>query len=222
MKFYLAGKMAGAKWRGEFDKGVSVYPYPDATPEQRRSTLRERMLTPDERVERGVSTGKFPTVPLGFRNHEVVGPFYIPCFHSPLGCYRSENDHGLGVDGNCQDSGFTRGQAVAFCLFAIERCDVFFAWIDDDTCYGTLAEIGYAKGLQKPVWIAGPPDYIEGWATCHAQHTTDLWFACTMADRLHVVDWNTNPLDALREMIGPETREERRDRLVGELVRTSR
>ena len=35
------------------------------------------------------------------------------------------------------------------CLSQIEKADIFFAWIDTMDCYGTLAEIGYAKAKGK-------------------------------------------------------------------------
>jgi hypothetical protein len=52
----------------------------------------------------------------------------------------------------------------------IDRADFFFAWIDDLTCYGTLAEIGYARAKYVFVAIGGPTLF------------DDLWFAYQMAD----------------------------------------
>lgn len=48
------------------------------------------------------------------------------------------------------------------CIGQIKECDAVFAWIDSYDCYGTLFELGYAKGLGKPVFIYHKsclPDY---------------------------------------------------------------
>lgn len=194
MKFYLAGKMAGATWR------------PTAT----INTSYRQDEVPDG----------FPVVPLGIRDHEMVGPF---CLWDV-----DDNDHGLNIDSGAYAQWITRWQAVYFCCDAIEQCDVFFAWIDDLTCYGTLAEIGYARALKKPIWIAGPHkiihvgDYWNDGQIHGNPYSSDLWFACAMADRILEVDDDTHPLAALQEMIGPETREERVARLASELLTVSR
>lgn len=200
MKFYLAGKMAGAKWREDF---------------------------PDADVFEFVLSDGFPVTPLGIGNHEMVGPSFLECGHGST-CNRWENDHGAALDsGGCASGEFSREEILSFCLDAIRRCDVFFAWLDDLTCYGTLTEIGFARGLGKPIWIAGPPEFVSNDREYYGGHgatvTTDLWFACTMADRVLPVVENTHPREALRQLIkGPETREERRARITGELVTVSR
>lgn len=45
----------------------------------------------------------------------------------------------------------------------INDCDLLFAWIESEDCYGTIAEIGYAKGIGKKVIICGPKYYPELW-----------------------------------------------------------
>lgn len=39
------------------------------------------------------------------------------------------------------------------CSRQIARCDAVFAWIDAVDCYGTLFELGFARGLRKPVFL---------------------------------------------------------------------
>ena len=62
----------------------------------------------------------------------------------------------------------------------IRQCDICFAFLDDDDCYGTLAEIGYAKGLGKPI-VVGVEDHLSQREPPH-QMGTELWFAIEMAD----------------------------------------
>lgn len=43
------------------------------------------------------------------------------------------------------------------------RSDVVFAWIDCLDCFGTLAEVGLAFGLNKSIIIGGPEEYRDLW-----------------------------------------------------------
>jgi len=49
------------------------------------------------------------------------------------------------------------------CEYSIKRCDMVFAWIETEDCFGTILEIGYAKALGKPIIIGGPKDFDEMW-----------------------------------------------------------
>ena len=55
----------------------------------------------------------------------------------------------------------------------IDKADIVFAWIEDHECYGTLAEIGYAKAKGKIVCIAHPPTIDP---------SGEMWFAFISAD----------------------------------------
>ncbi len=55
-------------------------------------------------------------------------------------------------------------------LEAIRKSDIVFAWIDSPTTFGTLIELGFAKALNKFIWIAGP------------KYFHDFWFAYAIAD----------------------------------------
>ena len=70
------------------------------------------------------------------------------------------------------EDGLRQERVVALCQEAIRQSDVVFAWLDQEDAYGTLVELGYAKALQKQVWIAGPRVFPE------------LWFAYRNADRV--------------------------------------
>lgn len=184
MKIYLAGKVTDASWRVECERRLVALPPAGWAP---------------------VFDPEFPVVPLGIGDHMMTGPFFINCGHSEIGCYRmQENGHGMGADDcGCGGSDTSRSNVVRMCLNAIERSDVLFAWIDQDSCYGTLAEIGYAKALGKIVWIAGPSQYVRvGPDDNHGENPiSDLWFACSMADELIEAWGGMDAIDALKQFI---------------------
>jgi len=41
--------------------------------------------------------------------------------------------------------------------------DIVFAWIDDLTAYGSLAELGFARALGKQIWLAWPNEFSDLW-----------------------------------------------------------
>ena len=114
-----------------------------------------------------------------------VGPYFSGCDH---GCTHGLRNPGHAITGGCildatrskdwaHQTGY-RNWVQAQCLEAIRRCDVFFAWIDNTTAYGTLTEIGYAKGIGKKTVVAsaqGESYGLEG-------ELDNLWFAFEMAD----------------------------------------
>lgn len=65
-----------------------------------------------------------------------------------------------------------RTSVMQKCLAQIDSADVVFAWIEGHDCYGTLAEIGYAKAKGKQVIVGVHGDLAGG----------ELWFAQSMAD----------------------------------------
>ena len=86
-------------------------------------------------------------------NIYITGPFFLSCDHSH---YHGEGNHGLGI--NCPngcygENTFTEKEVYDICLQQIKKSDVVFAYINDDTCYGTLYELGYAKSLGKKIII---------------------------------------------------------------------
>ncbi len=60
------------------------------------------------------------------------------------------------------------------CLSQIDSADIVFTWIDNLYCYGTLAEIGYAKAKGKTIWMGIDESINSG----------NLWFVQEMADVL--------------------------------------
>lgn len=129
-----------------------------------------------------------------------TGPYTYGCDH---GCAhtksRGTNTHGSGI-GGCNeammphDALFTktgrwksfkeRNEFVAEAILArsfdgIRKCNLFFAWIDDHECHGTLVEIGYAFAKGKPILIAHPP---------HIKPKGELWFAFECATKVIVCE----------------------------------
>jgi hypothetical protein len=70
---------------------------------------------------------------------------------------------------------------------ALERTDLYFAWLDTPLCAATLTEVGWAQSKGKIVWVAGPKPFDE------------LWLAYTMAD-LYSFHYSS-PVDAFQNML---------------------
>lgn len=158
----------------------------------------------------------WPVLPKAVFGLDYTGPYFVSddhrCFHGPdshgfkadqkYACgYADPDDHDdeyFMADAQCfhnSTTGSNRLDVIRWCLDAINRSDIVFAWIDDTTCYGTLAEIGYAKALNKIILIAGTD---EKW-----KHT-DLWFACNMANETLFAEWLT-PAIAIQIFMAKQT-----------------
>jgi len=161
MRFYVAGKIKAYDWRLSLSvdepgrwgtRGVEA-DYSDA----------------GSRFDQG-----FPVQPFskhsGLLGHHYTGPYFVRCDHA---CYHGPGDHGVGAESSgCLGGGhISQARTARYCLQAIDRSDVVFAWLDDPSCYGTLFELGYAHAAGKPIWVAGP------------EPLPDLWFAQQHAAR---------------------------------------
>lgn len=157
-RIYLAGKIARGDWRHEVVSGLrragrdgGEKPWP---------TLRAAIL------------GRF----------DYVGPFFISCDH---GGFHGPGSHGVGAnpetgdsEGCCDMALLTATDVVQRCVDAIDRADLFYAWLDDVTAFGTLAEIGHATGVGTCCIVVATP---EGYA-----HEDEFWFALHLPGVLHV------------------------------------
>ena len=167
---YLAGKIGPNDWRHELLgwglRGAWEYDY-DA-----------EQMTP-----------QWPAITNGILDtFDYAGPYFVSDDH---GCGHGSSTHGCGSDGalTCSpDQNLPkRPQVRDLCLAAIQAADIFFAWLDDPTAYGTLVEIGYAKALGKKIVVAAPetPETFEDLAGHGYQlpdvPTNDLWFAFSCA-----------------------------------------
>ena len=177
-KVYLAGKITKHGWRDAIvprgndrsskDDGDGVdWNYGD---------VRDFRDAPDEWMLRDGSKSPYA----------VTGPFFVSCDH---GCTHGQSTHAT-VGGCVQPhAGEMRMEARRLCLAAIRRSDIVFAWLDDATAYGTIAEIGYASALGKRIVVAVPPcptEDVHGWVTQYGPQTCeciqhgDTWFVTGM------------------------------------------
>ncbi|MFF5971107.1 nucleoside 2-deoxyribosyltransferase [Streptomyces sp. NPDC012769] len=138
---------------------------------------------------------------------DYVGPYFVSDDH---GCGHGPSTHGCGNDGAVRCFTYEnlpkRNQVRELCLSAIDTADIVFAWLDDLTAYGTLVEIGYAKGRGKTVVIAAPETpQTFGWLSgadgagieIADSATNDLWFAFSCASSTIAA---ASPLEALKEV----------------------
>lgn len=84
---------------------------------------------------------------------------------------------------------FDSYSVVKNCLKNIDQCDVLFAWISTLDCYGTIAEIGYARARGKQIFIgiyedlAIPASKFTDYNKPHnVNENHDLWFIEKMAN----------------------------------------
>lgn len=127
-KVYLAGKITPNGWRQSiFDMRNNFGDY--------EYSNREAMVNTEFKYN---------------ENIKITGPWFLSCDHS---CYHGERNHGVGIHSNCSGGvgPFTGKEVTEICRYQIGAADILFAYINDDTCYGTLAEIGYAKGKGKKI-----------------------------------------------------------------------
>jgi very-short-patch-repair endonuclease len=181
-KVYLAGKITKHGWRDAIVPwGSGKYPGNQNDDETgvdwNRGDAWDPRFVPQEWAPRECA------------QYSITGPFFIGCDH---GCTHGESTHATA--GGCVQShyGDMRAEARWLCLKAINRSDIVFAWLDDATAYGTIAELGYASALGKRIVIAVPPcptervhEWIgarglEEYQTCGCMRHGDTWFVAGM------------------------------------------
>lgn len=106
--------------------------------------------------------------------------------------------HGITTCG-----GVDERDILAKALRGIDSCTTMLVYIEDETAYGTIAEIGYAHAKAKRIVVA------VNKALCTSEYGgvdevrpstywgSDVWFACTMADK---VFWVDDAQDALTKL----------------------
>lgn len=158
---YLAGKISGNNWRYHIFPGLQQY------------SAHLRGATNESLPE------KWPR-PVIEDDFHFVGPYFIDCTHG-CSCFRDESNHGLGANdysrwahGSLCDNGFGESAVAAQCLRWIDESDAVFAWLDDPSACGTMAELGYAFAKQVPIWVYRP---LPG--DCY--RTPDTWLADHLA-----------------------------------------
>lgn len=100
------------------------------------------------------------------------------CSHSPALTWsmpnvRGSSTHAMSMGGCfCPGQDWTPEDTFLRSLDGIAKAEYVFAWIQDTQCYGTLVEIGHARALGKPIYVAHHPDISP-----HG----DLWFSMAAA-----------------------------------------
>lgn len=168
-KVYLAGKIDHHDWRHDFfdirSASGEEYDAPIPLEEEKWRTL------PQE------TNG----------NLLYAGPFFIACDH---GCAHGRSNHGRGIYNNgCIPYANSPTTTLERCKFWIKNADYMFVWLNDMTAFGTLAEIGFAHALGKPIFIGIPFEYSY-YVDDHEVNEPDflikkdMWFALEMADKV--------------------------------------
>ena len=125
---YLAGKISKNGWRSKIVPGLreTASEASDVLKADYKNTIIDGLVT--------------------------SGPYFIGCDH---GCYHGDGSHGVGASVNvtCNGIGIPASIVPKVCQEQIARSNFVFAYIDSNSCYGTLCEIGYAIGKGKPVAV---------------------------------------------------------------------
>ncbi|MEV7076675.1 DUF559 domain-containing protein [Streptomyces sp. NPDC093990] len=183
---YLAGKIGPNDWR------EAIVP-----------SIQEAWGDTSRGYEWAAAGVDWPVLPNGaIGQFDYTGPYFVDtCTHSTNGCRQSEHRAGSECEGEYGE----RAVTLQRCLRSIDRSDIVFAWLQDLTAYGTLTEIGYAKGRGKTIVVASPEnagtiddfynDAMEG-RNAHVLGMHNLWFAFTLAD---ISIQASTPLEALKQ-----------------------
>lgn len=141
----------------------------------------------------------WPIEPLAvFGTFDYVGPYFVSAQHGPT--THGPATHGYGPNGWFpSDHCFSPlGVARAACLNAIRSCDVFYAWLDDLTAYGTLVEIGYAEAFGKAIIIDGPAARVGD------DERNELWFAASAGSNWQ--SYGTTAVESVRNYVAEWSR----------------
>jgi len=158
VKVYLAGKIWSNDWRHDIFKGLRNHQYDN--------------IYDDPYFKRDA--------PLVVDGHTYSGPYFLSDDHS---FFHGDGSHGRGLhlDENVMapDWEIERQQyVVQKCFQWIKESDAMFVWLSADDCYGTIAEIGYAKSLGKRIFIGvDEKEKSKG-------YVNDMWFALECAEEV--------------------------------------
>lgn len=191
---YLAGKIGMRDWR------QSIFP-----------SLRDH--GPDGRPDEWCQKDEFT----------MTGPYFLSCDH---GCYHGEGTHGVGAGqeregpgGAFRGCGTYEGHSqhaiASICRDQIYFSDVVFCWLNSPTAYGTIAELGYARGIGKSIFIAyesGNPVWSDTWfvrefakKTIQVESAQDGWAQFTswwsQGAQPKVRPWEVDPFDPANQQI---------------------
>lgn len=123
-------------------------------------------------------------------NWDDLSPINTPGFHHYVGPFMANpQGHGISDSRPCSHGNLLHESDIfEQCLHAIRNCDTVFAWIDRLDCYGTLLELGYARALDKRIFLAISEDLeipsveTKGYRSHEPHFRNDLWFVMQAAD----------------------------------------
>lgn len=111
----------------------------------------------------------------------ICGPHFVP--GSTGGHDYGDGEHGAAIILNPHDGPMAdRGKILRDRTHEIDCCNLIFAWIDCRTCFGTIAEIGYAAAGNSVLHNSKRKLAIA--VSDRDGLSDDLWFAAEMADYL--------------------------------------
>ena len=184
MRMYLAGKITDSNWRDAiFQDGPIVGTALDSSEvsEYCGFPVHERSI---------LAAGEL---------FDYMGPYRIgPGWDHDVSLDEHGVDLGKWADAiGLHDPGHgllehdARERVMFECFHAINSSHVVFAWIDRRDIYGTLAEIGYARGKGREVWI--------GWSSEDDALQRDMWFIGQMATAATAAPTPREAFDELAE-----------------------
>lgn len=182
---YLAGKITGTTWRDEIAPGYSLPP------------LEGGFASAINHWCNWAPARSAVPVP-GFHALDYAGPFWASGMDDPALGFRSVGKHACGVECDAGDT-FTSHDPLDFpcvterdehgsptrgvvlgteslaseIMCAVESTDLVFLWLDRHGCYGSVAEVGLARGMNKLVFVATKAgfDCSEEWLAVRLAHS---------------------------------------------------
>ena len=151
---YFAGKISAVDWRQDiFGLRAGSFALAD-DPE------RDTLFNPHFRIDK--------------QKFYYGGPFFISCDHN---CFHSLYGHGAGPNGCSGDAislSAHQGRIWKINRHRIKTAHIIFAYINERDCFGTMAEIGMAQAMDKPIFIGFGPnaDYQDMWMLRQAAKVT--------------------------------------------------
>jgi len=170
MKIFIGGKIREGYFRKGLVEGNVRYHYDDNGTELKDFDAIKKLLE---------INGTIVLKNAIFDKYDYTGAFFI-------GSGDNKKAKNLGKKENKDQNKKIAGSkrlVANIALQNVSNCDMFFAWLDTEDAFGTIVEIGYAKALGKPIYLAGYEKFRE------------MWFVYKMADEFVYHD---EPKEALR------------------------
>lgn len=166
VKVYLAGKIKKNCWRHDIFNGLREIPDENITVKQNfnmnkavKETIKEYN---DYSFYNKIEIKNIKNIKIKYQ-----GPYFIGCDH---GCFHGPQTHGCGVSNitihenkyvnigcngelNKKQIPDVCNSVISSCLESIKKSNFIFCWINEKDIYGTLVELGYAKALNKNIFI---------------------------------------------------------------------